>query len=465
MAKSKITYVCPDCGRVHYKWSGQCLGCGSWSGLIEEVEQEEVKPNKNKVVQTNRVLTNLPLSIKDVKEDNLSRVSSKISEFDTVLGGGIVDGSLVLIGGDPGIGKSTLLTQVMHNLSETYKTLYVSAEESPSQVKIRCNRLGATSNNMHLINENELESIEQILLDSDYKYVVIDSIQAVYLSSIASSSGSVTQVRECATRLMRIAKNFGITIFIIGHVTKEGNIAGPKVLEHIMDTVLYFEGENDSNFKILRAVKNRFGSTNEVGIFDMTENGIFPVENPSAIMLSNERGFSAGSVVTALCEGSRCMLIELQSLVCASVFGNPRRMSSGIDYNKLVLLIAVLEKRAGAKLYNQDVYVNAMGGIKITEPSSDLAIAVSIYSALKNLAINKDIAIFGELGLTGEVRDVYMIEKRVKECVKMGFKTIILPKNSLNKISEATKKKANLVGVRYITEALTFVKNNSSCQS
>lgn len=456
MSKLKTVYICPDCGFVHMKWMGQCQSCGSWSGLIEEVQDlSPQKISKNKTFSSE--ITNMPVPISKIEHENLSRTSSGIDELDTVLGGGIVKGSMVLIGGDPGIGKSTLLTQVLFNISDQHKVLYVSAEESCSQVKIRCNRLGASSDNLCIVNETELEKIEQIILTNEFEYVVIDSIQAVFLSALNSSPSSVSQIRECSSHLMRIAKSNNITIFIVGHVTKEGNIAGPKVLEHIMDTVLYFEGENSSPFKILRAVKNRFGSTNELGIFEMTDKGVFGVKNPSELLLSSERGKSAGSVATATIEGTRCILVEIQSLVCETSFGNARRMANGIDYNRLVLMLAVLEKRGGVKFFNQDVYLNVMGGLKIIEPSVDLAVIVSAFSALKNIPL-KNTVVIGEVGLTGEVRNVSSIEKRIKESIKMGFEKIIIPQSAVSKLSQDLKSKAKIIGAKYVVDALIEVK-------
>ncbi|MDE7086941.1 MAG: DNA repair protein RadA, partial [Clostridia bacterium] len=352
--------------------------------------------------------------------ERYNRTSSGISEFDTVLGGGIVTGSLILLGGDPGIGKSTLLTQIAAHLATQKKVLYFSAEESCSQVKMRAERINANSGDMLIINETCIDGLENEL--DGVEICIIDSIQAVYTDDLSSSSGSVGQVRECATKLMRIAKSRGITFFIVGHVTKEGALAGPKVLEHIMDTVLYFEGEKQENFRILRAVKNRFGNLSEVGVFEMTENGIKAVTDYSGIFLSESRGEEAGSAVTPAQTGARCMNVEIQSLVCKTSFGLPRRMPLGIDYNKLVLLIAVLEKRCSLQLGASDVYINAMGGIKLNEPACDLAICAALASAYLGKPIDKYTAVFGEVGLTGEVRAVSYCEKRVAECVKMGFK-------------------------------------------
>lgn len=363
----------------------------------------------------------------------------------------------MLIGGDPGIGKSTILTQVSAHLARGHKVLYVSAEESCSQVKMRCERLQLSCENMLLLNETNMERIEESI--SDEEFVVIDSIQAVYTESLSSSSGSVGQVRECASKLMRIAKSRGITFFIIGHVTKEGTLAGPKVLEHIMDTVLYFEGENSDNFRIIRSVKNRFGSVQEIGVFEMTDSGIKGVKDYSGIFLSDTRGIAAGSCVTPSETGNRCMTVEIQTLITKTAYGLPRRMSLGIDYNKLVVLIAVLEKRCGVQFYSQDVYMNAMGGIKLSEPSVDLSICAALCSAFYDRAIDKYTAVFGEVGLTGEVRGVNYADKRVNECIKMGFKRVILPNKNM-KACEKYKDTIELIPVSYVTQMIKKIKED-----
>lgn len=356
------------------------------------------------------------------------------------------------------MGKSTILTQISAHLAKEHKVLYVSAEESCSQVKLRCRRLGLDSDNLLLLNETNIEEIEASI--SDEEFVVIDSIQAVYTEALSSSSGSVGQVRECASQLMRIAKSRGITFFIIGHVTKEGALAGPKVLEHIMDTVLYFEGENSDNFRIIRSVKNRFGSVQEIGVFEMTDEGIRGVTDYSGIFLSDTRGVAAGSSVTPSETGNRCMTVEIQTLISKTAFGLPRRMSLGIDYNKLVVLIAVLEKRCGIQFFSQDVYMNAMGGIKLNEPSVDLAICAALASAYYDVAIDKDTAFFGEVGLTGEVRGVAYADKRVNECVKMGFKKVILPSKNL-KSCEKYKDKIQMIPVTYVAQMIKRIKETT----
>lgn len=457
MAKATTKFVCSECGYEFPKWLGKCTNCGSFGTMIEEAIVVAPK-SKSAPLRTQSSFSSLvPKTLDDIQESGYARISTGIKEFDTVLGGGVVPASLVLIGGDPGVGKSTILTQICATVSQKHSVLYVSAEESLSQVKLRCTRLGAASSPMHIVNETELEKIEELLNVMPYEFVVIDSIQAIYMSGLTSANGSVSQVRECASRLMRLAKSLNITIFIIGHVTKEGSIAGPKVLEHIMDTVLYFEGESAGTFKILRAVKNRFGSTNEVGILEMTEDGIRGVDSPSKILLSDAIGESAGSAVTPVIEGTRCMLVEIQSLTSPTTFGNPRRMSSGVDYNKFVLLLAVLEKKAGISLFNQDAYLNVMSGIRLVEPSIDLAVLLAVLSSVRNVPIRKDLAAFGEIGLTGEIRSVRDTEKRISECIKMGFKTILLPASCLKSIKQDVKNAIELIGLRYVWEVKKYV--------
>lgn len=444
-------FVCSVCGYTAPKWLGKCPDCGNFNTMQEELVRVAENPKaeiRNGAVKSSRAL---PLS--KIDYEHFTRMKSGISEFDTVLGGGIVPGSLVLLGGDPGIGKSTLLTQVSAHLAKTQSapTLYVSAEESCSQVKMRCERLGLNSDNLLLLNETCLEDIESNL--GECKFVVIDSIQAVYTEALSSAAGSVGQVRECAAKLMRIAKSQNVTFFIIGHVTKEGSLAGPKVLEHIMDTVLYFEGQQEDNFKLLRAVKNRFGSAQEVGVFEMTDTGVKSVNDYADIFLSETRGVAAGSAVTPSESGNRCMNVEIQTLISKAPYGQPRRMTLGVDYNKLIVLIAVLEKRCGIPFFNTDVYINAMGGIKLDEPSVDLAICAALASAANDVPIDKYTALFGEVGLTGEIRPVAYADKRVNECIKTGFKRVILPAKNL-KTCEKHKDKIELIPVRYVGQMI-----------
>ncbi len=449
-------FVCSTCGFTAPKWLGRCPDCGNFNTMQEEIVRA-AEPPKNPLRRGMYEMKPRALPLSKVDYEKFDRIKSGIAEFDTVLGGGIVQGSLVLLGGDPGIGKSTLLTQVAAHLASTqpFPVLYVSAEESCSQVKMRCERLGLNSDNLFLLNETCLEDIENALGES--KFVVIDSVQAIYTESMSSAAGSVGQVRECAAKLMRIAKSQNITFFIIGHVTKEGALAGPKVLEHIMDTVLYFEGQAEDNFKLLRAVKNRFGSAQEVGVFEMTDTGVKSVQDYSELFLSETRGLAAGSAVTPSESGNRCMNVEIQTLISKAPYGQPRRMSLGVDYNKLVVLIAVLEKRCGIAFFNSDVYINAMGGIRLDEPSIDLALCAALASAACDVPIDKYTALFGEVGLTGEVRPVAYAEKRVNECIKTGFKRVVLPAKSL-KACEKYKNQIELVPVQYVGQMIKALR-------
>lgn len=449
MAKSVTEFICSECGASIPRWLGKCPACGKFNTMVEEI----IKPAATQKTAQKTVYGGRAKPLSEITFEKYNRTSSGISEFDNVLGGGIVKGSLVLIGGDPGIGKSTLLTQISAHLSKENKVLYFSAEESCSQVKLRTQRLNLNSDKLLIINETCIDGLEAEL--DGVEFCIIDSIQAVYTDELSSSAGSVGQVRECATKLMRIAKSRGITFFIVGHVTKEGALAGPKVLEHIMDTVLYFEGENQENFRILRAVKNRFGNVQEVGVFEMTEGGIIPVTDYSGVFLSESRGEEAGSAVTPTETGARCMNVEIQTLVCKTAFGLPRRMPLGVDYNKLVLLLAVLEKRCGLNLSSSDVYVNAMGGIKLGEPACDLAVCAALASAYFATPIDKYTAVFGEVGLTGEVRAVSYCEKRVAECVKMGFKKVLLPAKNMKSAAKYADK-ISIVPILYVN---TMIKN------
>lgn len=449
MAKSNTIFVCSECGATSPRWLGRCPSCGKFNTMAEEIVAPAAAAPKK--AATHHTAHALPLS--QVEYKSYERTPSGISEFDNVIGGGIVKGSLVLLGGDPGIGKSTILTQIAAHLSQAHRVLYFSAEESCSQVKLRTERLGLDSDNLLLINETCIDGLEAEL--DGMEFCVIDSIQAVYTDDLSSSAGSVGQVRECASRLMRIAKSRGITFFIIGHVTKEGALAGPKVLEHIMDTVLYFEGENQENYRILRSVKNRFGNVSEVGVFEMTDRGVIPVTDYSGIFLSESRGEEAGAVVTPARTGNRCMNVEVQTLISKTTFGQPRRMPLGVDYNKLVLLLAVLEKRCGVNLGGFDVYVNVMGGIRLGEPASDLAVCAALASSYFDKPIDKFTAAFGEVGLTGEVRAVSYAEKRVAECVKMGFKKVLVPAKNMKSMTKYMDK-IDIVPVLYVG---TMIKN------
>lgn len=452
MAKQTTVFVCSECGATSPRWLGRCPSCGKFNTMAEEIVAPPA-PAAAKAAKKAAYASSRAKPLSQVEFQTYERTPSGISEFDNVIGGGIVKGSLILLGGDPGIGKSTLLTQIAAHLSQSHKVLYFSAEESCSQVKLRAERLNVPSGNLLLLNETCIDGLESEL--DGVEFCVIDSIQAVYTEDLSSSSGSVGQVRECASRIMRIAKSRGITFFIIGHVTKEGALAGPKVLEHIMDTVLYFEGENQENFRILRSVKNRFGNVSEVGVFEMTDHGIIPVTDYSGIFLSESRGEESGAVVTPARTGNRCMNVEVQTLISKTSFGQPRRMPLGVEYNKLVLLLAVLEKRCGVNLGGFDVYVNAMGGIRLNEPASDLAVCAALASSYFDKPIDKYTAAFGEVGLTGEVRAVSYAEKRVAECVKMGFKKVLVPAKNMKSMTKYMDR-INIVPVLYVN---TMIKN------
>ena len=449
MAKNKQVYFCQECGYESSKWLGQCPGCKNWNTFVEE-----------KIVGVDRHSTKVeaatPTSILDVSMKEDPRFLTGMKELDRVLGGGIVKGSLMLVGGDPGIGKSTLLLQVCRNLTnEGSKVLYVSGEESLQQIKLRASRLGGFSKDMLLLSETNMGSIEGTISKYNPDVVVIDSIQTMYLEDISSGAGSVSQVREVTGRLMRIAKQLNIAIFIVGHVTKEGTVAGPRTLEHMVDTVLYFEGEKNAVYRILRGVKNRFGSTNEIGVFEMKDTGLYEVENPSQVMLNGRPIDASGSVVVCSMEGTRPILIEIQALVCQSNFNLPRRTSVGIDYNRVNLLMAVLEKRAGMMLSGNDAYVNLAGGMKLNEPAIDLGVVVALVSSFKNVVVDPHTIIFGEVGLSGEVRGVSMASQRVKEACKMGFTTCILPKINMESMDRIDGMKR--IGVANITEVLGYI--------
>lgn len=452
MAKIKTTskYVCTECGTVTPGWLGRCPSCGKFGSIVEEVS-EISEPKKSSAAVK---IYDQPVRLGDVTSEKTVRVKSGIDELDTVLGGGIVPSSLVLLGGDPGIGKSTLMSQVACSLSRNHKVLYASAEESRAQVKMRCQRLGVDFADLMIINETSLDGI--LSSAEDYDFLIVDSIQAVYLEEMNSSAGSVGQIKECAARLMRFAKSGKCTVFIIGHVTKEGAIAGPKILEHIMDTVLYFEGQPQDNYKLLRAVKNRFGSAQEVGVFEMREDGIRGVKDYEGIFVSDDRGSEAGSVVTPSISGNRCMPVEIQTLLSKTAFGMPRRMPIGVDINRLLLLLAVLEKRAYLPFYSLDVYVNVMGGIRLNEPAADLAVAIALASCHKNVAVPKEVCAFGEIGLTGEVRAVMQADKRVAECVRLGAKKIYLPDKNMQSVKKFADK-VELVPVKHVYQALKLL--------
>ncbi len=431
--KEKTMYVCSSCGYETAKWLGKCPGCDNWGTLEEQIIKAEPK---NKAM---RKATEAPQrevrKLKNVETVSYQRFSSGSGELDRVLGGGIVPGSIILCGGDPGIGKSTLLLQVCDFVAKDKKVLYVSAEESAHQIKLRADRLNCASEDIYILAETDIDEICAQISSQKPEMAIIDSIQTVYAPYLSSAPGTVSQVRECASRLMRIAKEEGITVFTVGHVTKEGTLAGPKVLEHIVDTVMYFEGERNSTFRVLRANKNRFGSTNEIGVFEMNEMGMVDVLNPSEIFMSERNEPVAGTSVMCSLEGTRPVMVEIQALTGNSGFNNPRRVGSGIDYSRMVTLLAVLEKRLGYTLYNQDVYVNIAGGLRIDEPALDLPLIAAIASAYKNLPLPGDTVILGEVGLTGELRAINGAKQRIDECIKLGFKKVILPKGNKRSFS------------------------------
>ena len=448
MAKGKkTTFFCQNCGYETGKWLGQCPACKEWNTFVEE----RITVGKVSDGKTFRELEVVPLS--QVKSEEEERVRTQIEELDRVLGGGIVPGSLILVGGDPGIGKSTLLLQVCQQLAKVEKkVLYISGEESLRQIKLRAQRMGEFTEQLLLLCETNLELIKTVIEREKPETVIIDSIQTMYSEEVGSAPGSVSQVREATNTLMQLAKGLCITIFIVGHVTKEGTVAGPRVLEHMVDTVLYFEGDRHASYRILRGVKNRFGSTNEIGVFEMRQNGLKEVKNPSEFMLNGRLEDSTGSVVACSMEGTRPILLEIQALVCESNFGMPRRTAAGTDYNRVNLLMAVLEKRIGYRLSNYDAYVNIAGGIKINEPALDLGIVMAIVSSYKNRPIEEGTIIFGEVGLSGEVRAVSMPEQRVAEAKKLGFKTCIMPAVSVESVKNVQGIK--VIGVKNINEAI-----------
>ncbi|HBG3401588.1 TPA: DNA repair protein RadA [Clostridioides difficile] len=433
MAKIKTKYVCQSCGYETAKWLGKCPECTKWNTFVEEIGQKSTKKEVFIIDKS----SSKPVSINSIESKEEERFTTDINELDRVLGGGIVKGSLVLVGGDPGIGKSTLLIQVSSNVANLGKTvLYITGEESESQIKMRAKRLGINSENLYIFAENNLSIIESYLESVNPELIILDSIQTVFSPEISSAPGTVSQIKEGTSKFMKISKKMGISTFIVGHVTKEGSLAGPKLLEHMVDTVLYFEGERYNTYRLVRAVKNRFGSTNELGVFEMRDLGLVELDNPSKILISEKPKDVAGSVIISTVEGTRPMLLELQALVSPTSFGIPKRTSTGVDYNRVGMLLAVLEKRVGLQIQNQDVYINIVGGIKINEPSIDLGIAISVASSFRNIPIDEDIAVTGEVGLTGEVRAVSFIEKRIAECKKLGFKKIVVPRSNYDVVKE-----------------------------
>lgn len=451
MAKGKSSvFFCQSCGYESTKWMGQCPACKKWNTMVEKVIDK-------KITVTHKQITELQVSkLNDVQSSSEERLDTHIKELNRVLGGGIVPGSLVLVGGDPGIGKSTLLLQTCRSLSDQHTSvLYISGEESLQQIKMRADRIGTFSDDMMLLCETNLDLIQGVIEERRPQVVVVDSIQTMFRENVNSAPGSVSQVREATSVLMRLAKERGIAIFVVGHVTKEGTVAGPRVLEHMVDTVLYFEGDRYAAYRILRAVKNRFGSTNEIGVFEMCQTGLREVPNPSEYMLDGKPQNASGSIVVCTMEGTRPLLVEIQALVCHSAFGMPRRTAAGVDYNRVNLLMAVLEKTVGVKLADQDAYINIAGGMKISEPAVDLGLVLSIISSFRNRPIAEDVICFGEVGLSGEVRSVNMVEQRIAEARKLGFKQCILPKVCMKNIQQVDG--MQLKGVENVREALEIL--------
>ncbi len=455
MGKSKTIFFCKECGYESAKWLGQCPGCRQWDTFTEE----PALPKSHKSIGVgNRIAGSEPQPLSKVAVTEDTRIITGIQELDRVLGGGIVVGGLVLVGGDPGIGKSTLLLQMCQKLvAEKREVLYISGEESLKQIKMRAERLGNFENELYLLSETNLDVIEAAVTKYQPKIVIIDSIQTMFKEDIPSAPGSVSQVRETTSTLLRIAKQQAISVFIVGHVTKEGVVAGPRVLEHMVDTVLYFEGDSSASYRILRAVKNRFGSTNEIGVFEMRGNGLVEVANPSAYMLKGRPEDAAGSIVSCSMEGTRPILVEVQALVCRTNFNLPRRTAAGTDYNRVNLLMAVIEKRLGISMSDCDAYINVAGGIRINEPALDLALVAAIISSYRNQPFDSSAILFGEVGLTGEVRAVSMIEQRVAEAVKMGYETCILPQVNISSIDKKLTNKIKLIGVSNIRGIIDYM--------
>lgn len=452
MAKIKTSYICNECGFESPKWYGKCPSCGEWNTLNEELNSQQTKNSFSNSFST----VNQVLALDDICGENDERIPTKIEEFDRVLGGGIVKGSLVLLSGDPGIGKSTILLQICQNLgSKGQKILYVSGEESANQIKLRAVRIGVTTKNLFILSQTDLATIVECIKSEKPDIVIIDSIQTMVYEQVNSSAGSITQVRECTNVFMHTAKGLGIPIFIVGHVNKDGAIAGPKVLEHIVDTVLYFEGERNYSYRILRGVKNRFGSTNEIGVFEMTADGLKEVLNPSLMMISGRPKNTSGTCVACVMEGTRPILAEVQGLVCATGFGTPRRMSTGFDYNRMSMLLAVLEKRAGYFFNNMDAYVNVVGGLKLDEPAADLTVALALVSSLKDKAVDDKTIAFGEVGLAGEIRAVNNCEQRIAEAKRLGFERCIIPFHNYKSITNSLKSTFDIIPVRNIREAFS----------
>lgn len=452
--KTKTVYICSECGYQTLKWCGKCPECDAWNTMEEQVISTVKTTAKSDCLAASKNAT--AILVNNIDTTNEFRYHTGLNELDRVLGGGIVKGAVMLVSGDPGIGKSTIMLQICQQLS-SLNILYVSGEESARQIKLRASRLGVTSNNLSIMCNTDVESIISYINTNSPDMVIVDSIQTMNLAHITSSTGSVTQIRECTNAFLHLAKTKEIPFFIVGHVNKDGAIAGPKVLEHIVDAVLYFEGERNMSYRILRAVKNRFGSTNEIGVFEMGDRGLYEVENPSLMMLSGRPTNVAGTCVACVMEGSRPILAEVQGLVTATPFGNPRRMCTGFDYNRLNLILAVLEKRGGYFFSNTDVYVNVIGGLHLDEPAADLTVALSLVSGLKDIPVPEDVIAFGEIGLAGEVRAVNSAKSRVMEAARLGFKTCILPYNNLKHLQDSKIDGIEIIGVKSIRQAFDHI--------
>lgn len=453
MAKSQTIFVCSSCGNESPKWLGKCPACNAWNTYYEE------KIVKDKTTNQKRAVGSETVKLNSVETKIHDRYKTGSEELDRVLGGGLVQGSLVLLGGEPGIGKSTLILQICDKVKVDGAVLYVSGEESSSQIKMRADRLNIENDNIFFLGETSVQMIEEAIEKTKPGLIIIDSIQTMYSEELTAAPGSVSQVREVTSKIMMMCKKQNITTIIIGHVTKDGAIAGPRVLEHMVDTVLYLEGERYFSYRVLRGVKNRFGSTNEIGLFEMREEGMVEIKNPSEIMITERNGNPSGSIIVATIEGTRPMLVEIQALLTPTAFGMPRRTGIGIDFNRLIVLMAVLEKRAGIPVSNQDAYVNVVSGIRIDEPAIDLGIALAIVSSYKNIPLPKDLIAIGEIGLTGEVRSVNSIEKRIKEADKMGFKTCLISEASVKQLK--FQRNINVIGVKTIKDAINIVLNNN----
>ncbi len=455
MAKEKTVYVCSACGYETPRWLGKCPGCNTWNTLEEQAPAASAaapaKANKQRGGTGAKALR-----LDEIPEETSARASTGIGELDRVLGGGVVEGSMMLVGGDPGIGKSTLLLQASEHLaSQGSRVLYISGEESARQIKMRARRLGVKSENLLILSENAMDAAEKRWEEIQPDYMIIDSIQTMYRPDMASAPGSVSQVRECASLLMRMAKTTGCAVFLVGHVTKEGAIAGPRILEHMVDVVLYFEGDRQHEYRILRAVKNRFGSVNELGLFEMHEKGMVPVENPSEMLLSERAKNVPGSCVIPAIEGSRPMLVDVQALALQTAYGTPRRTTNGFDAGRLALLLAVLEKRAGVSLFNQDVYINVAGGLNLSEPAADLALCAAVASSVRDTCIPGDWAVLGEVGLAGEIRAVSQCERRLMECGRLGFTSAVVPRENARHIK--APEGMRVYGVETIAEAISIL--------